>query len=63
MKKFVPNPDSRKDQARIEKNLAKPQSMSVPGSTQTGDHAPTELTEQRRKDNWARMCRVMKGIK
>ncbi len=63
MKKFVPNPDSRKDQARIEKNLSKPQSMSVPGSTQTGDHAPTELTEQRRKDNWQRMCRVMKGTK
>lgn len=63
MKKYVPNPDSRKDQARIEKNLAKPQSMSIPGSTQTGDHAPTELSEKRRQDNWARMVRTMKGAK
>lgn len=63
MKKFVPNPDSRKDQARIEKNLAKPQSMSVPGSTQTGDHAPSDLSDKRRADNWARMQRTMKGTK
>lgn len=63
MKKYVPNPDSKKDQARIEKNLAKPQSMSIPGSTQTGDSAPTELSEKRRQDNWARMQRVLKGAK
>lgn len=63
MKKFVPNPDSKKDQARIEKNLSKPQSMSLPGTTQTGDHAPAELSEKRRQDNWARMQRTMKGIK
>ena len=63
MKKFVPNPDSRKDQARIEKNLAKPQSMSVPGSTQTGDHAPSDLSDKRRADNWARMQRTIKGAK
>lgn len=63
MKKFVPNPDSGRDQKRIEKNLAKPQSMSIPGSTQTGDHAPTELSEKRRQDNWARMQRTIKGAK
>lgn len=63
LKRFIPNPDSKKDQSRIEKNLAKPQSMSVPGATQTGDHAPTELTEKRRQDNWARMQRTMKGAK
>jgi len=63
MKRFVPNPDSKKDQARIEKNLSKPQSMSIPGMTQTGDHAPSELTERRRQDNWARMQRTMKGAK
>ncbi len=63
LKKFVPNPDSGRDQKRIEKNLAKPQSMSIPGSTQTGDHAPTELSEKRRQDNWARMQRTMKGTK
>lgn len=63
MKRLVPNPDSKKDQAKIEKNLSKPQSMSIPGMTQTGDHAPTELTERRRQDNWARMQRTMKGAK
>jgi hypothetical protein len=63
MKRFIPNPDSKKDQARIEKNLNKPQSLSLPGMTQTGDHAPTEITEKRRQDNWARMQRVMKGTK
>ena len=63
MKRFVPNPDSKRDQARIDKNLSKPQSMSVPGMTQTGDHAPTELTEKRRQDNWSRMQRTMKGAK
>lgn len=63
LKRFVPNPDSKKDVARIEKNLAKPQSMSIPGSTQTGDHAPTELTEKRRADNWARMQKTLKGAK
>lgn len=62
IKTLVPNPDSRKEQARIEKNLSKPQSMSIPGITQTGDHAPTELTEKRRQENWARMQRIMKGI-
>ena len=63
LKRFIPNPDSKKDQARIEKNLAKPQSMSIPGATQTGDHAPTELTEKRRADNWARMQKTLKGTK
>lgn len=63
IKKYVPNTDSKKEQAKIEKNLAKPQSMSQPGMANTGDHAPTDLTEQRRKDNWLRMQRTLKGIK
>lgn len=63
VKRFVPNPESKKEQAKVEKNLNKPQSMSIPGSTQTGDHAPSQLTEQRQKDNWARMQRTMKGMK
>lgn len=63
IKRFVPNVDGRKEMAKIEKNLSKPQSMSTPGATQTGDHAPTELTEKRRQDNWVRMQRTMKGLK
>lgn len=61
IKRFVPNTDSRKDQSRMEKNLNKPQSLSSPGMTQTGDQAPAKsLDEKRRADNWARMQRVMK---
>lgn len=62
-KRFIPNTDSKKEQAKIEKNLSKPQSMSVPGSTQTGDHSPTQLSDKRRADNWNRMQRVLKGAK
>lgn len=61
-KRFIPNTDSRKDEKRIEKNLSKPQSMSQGGYTQTGDVAPTELTESRRQANWERMQRTLKGL-
>ncbi len=54
VKRFIPNADSVKDKARIEKNASKPQSMSVPGITQTGDNAPIQA-------NWLRMQKVMKG--
>lgn|SRR5574338_705192 len=63
VKRFVPVPDSRKDQAKAEKNFNKPQSMSVPGVTQVGDTAPIQLDDKRRADNWARMQAVMKGRK
>lgn len=61
IKRFVPNPDSRKDQSKADKNFKKPQSMSVPGVTSTTDSAPMMLDEKRRQDNWSRMQRVMKG--
>jgi uncharacterized membrane protein YqiK len=61
VKRFVPNADSNKDKRKAEKNMAKPQSSSLPGVTQTGDTAPIQLDEKRRQDNWARMQRVMKG--
>jgi len=61
VKRFIPNSDSVKDKARIEKNANKPQSMSVPGITQTGDGAPIQLDDKRREANWQRMQRVMKG--
>lgn len=61
VKRFVPNTDSKKDQNRAEKNLNKPQSMSISGVSQTGDSAPMQLDEKRKSDNYARMQRVMKG--
>lgn len=61
VKRFVPNTESKKEQAKAEKNFNKPQSMASPGVTQTGDTAPVQLDEKRRADNWNRMQKVMKG--
>ncbi len=61
VKRFVPNPSSKKDQNSAEKNFNKPQSMAVSGTTQTTDSAPMNLDDKRRQDNWSRMQRVMKG--
>lgn len=61
VKRFVPNTDSKKEQAKAEKNFNKPQSMAVAGVTQTGDTAPMMLDDKRRADNWARMQRTIKG--
>lgn len=61
IKRFVPNTDSKKDQAKVDKNFSKPQAISKPGSTPTGDSAPIYLDDKRRNDNWKRMQRVMKG--
>ncbi len=62
IKRFVPNTDSKKDQARVDKNFSKPQAISKPGATPTGDNAPIFLDDKRRQDNWKRMQRVMKGV-
>ena len=63
VKRFMPNPDSKKDQNRAEKNLAKPGSLSSTGTTQGGSAMPAaRLDEQRKADNWARMQRTLKGL-
>ena len=62
IKRFVPNNSNNKDGKSAEKNFKKPQSMSVGGTTQTGDHAPMMLDEKRKQDNWSRMQKRMKGI-
>ncbi len=61
VKRFVANPDSRKDQGKAEKNFNKPQSMAAPGVTSTTDSVPMMLDEKRRQANWNRMQKVMKG--
>jgi len=61
VKRFVPNTNSGKDAKKAEQNFNKPQSMAVPGATQTGDTAPMMLDEKRKVDNYARMMKVMKG--
>ncbi len=63
VKRFVPNPDSKKDMQKMEKNLAKPQSSSSPGNSQAGSEMPSaRLTEERKAANWARMQKTLKGI-
>jgi hypothetical protein len=59
VKRFVPNPDTSRDDKRIAKNLSKPQSPSAM-STGTGDQAPRILDDTKRAANWERMRRVMK---
>ena len=59
-KKLIPNTNSSKEQARAERNLQKPQSMSVPGVTNSNNNAPAfVLTEQRKAENYARMQKVI----
>ena len=63
VKKLIPNAATqKKDAVKMEKNLNKPQSMSVAGATATGDSAPQLLDDKRKADNWARMQRVRKGV-
>jgi len=62
VKRFVANPNEKKDQAKAEKNFSKPQSMSVGGMTQTGDSAPIQMDDKRKADNWRRMQERMKGV-
>jgi hypothetical protein len=63
IKRFVPNTDSRREEKKIEQNMKKPQSMSIPGITPTTDSIPYKIDEKRRADNWARMQRTLKGGK
>lgn len=63
IKRYIPNPESSKDAKKAEKNLQKPQSLShsmTPNGT--SNMTPAILTEQRRKDNWDRMQRTLKGL-
>ncbi len=63
VKKFVPNVDSKKDLAKMEKNMSKPQSISSAGTTQGANAMPgARLDEAKKADNWARMQKAMKGL-
>ena len=64
IKKLIPNYNSKQDSNKAEKNFGKPQSMSSPGVTQTGDHAPGRILDEKQKAaNHARMMRFIKGGK
>lgn len=63
VKRFVPNTDSKKEAKKAENNFNKPQSIASQGITQnqpgSGAHI---LTEDRKKANWERMQRSLKGL-
>jgi len=61
IKKLIPNTNSSKDSAREKANSMKPQSMSSPGVSTTGDSAPNYVSSTKREENWKRMQRVMRG--
>lgn len=63
IKRYMPNAaTSNKDMAKAEKNLTKPQSMSIPGMAATGDSAPRMFDDKSKAANYARMQRIMKGL-
>lgn len=63
-KKLMPNLDSKKEAARVDKNLAKPGSISSTGTTQPPSSGMSNILTQAQKDaNWARMQKDRKGIK
>lgn len=62
VKKLVPNTESEKERKKVEENRKSPQSMSTAGKTPAGsDTAPAYLDTSRKKSNWERMQRIMKG--
>jgi hypothetical protein len=63
VKRFVPNIDGRKEMARAEANLAKPQSISSPTASTSGQGVgASRLDDGRKRANWERMQKQMKGI-
>lgn len=63
IKRYVPNTNSSKDQAKATANLQKPQSMSSPGLTQPGSTTSAiRLDEAKKAANWERMEKARKGI-
>lgn len=62
IKRFLPSGREKQiNQEKAQQNLNKPQSPNVEGMTQTPDTVPQYLDEERRKNNWERMRRIMKG--
>jgi hypothetical protein len=63
IKRYVPNLDSRKEIAKAEANFNKPQSISSPGLTQSGNAMPSQkLDDKRKAENYARMQKVIRGL-
>lgn len=63
VKRFVPQGDTKKEQAKLQNNQMRPQSFSAPTTLQgTTSPAPVYLDEARRQANWERMQKQIKGV-
>lgn len=64
VKKFVPNSTSSKKEAvRADINFSKPKSISSTGITQPGEaKSSSQLSEEKRAENWRRMQRTLKSV-
>lgn len=60
VKRYVPNQDTTKSQAKIESNLSKPKSGSSVGAVSTESN-PKMLDEATKRSNWERMQKALKG--
>ena len=61
VKRFVPQ-DHKQDQQRMQDNALKPKSMAPSMIDTTPQTAGWKLTEERKKENWARMQRERKSF-
>ncbi len=63
IRKYVPNTEAKKDLIRAERNLNKPQSIAST-TTPTGSSGPfaSQISEDKKAANWARMQRSLKGL-
>lgn len=60
-KKLLPNQNVKKDSDKIQKNFSKPNSISSINAIQK-DNPAVKLTEERRRQNWERMQKQLKGL-
>ena len=61
VKRYMPNQDTKKTQAKLESNLSKPKSGSSLGTTSKDDKQSVRLDEAAKRANWERMQKALKG--
>jgi hypothetical protein len=61
VKRYMPNQDTKKTQAKIESNLSKPKSGSSLGTASKDDKQSIRLDEAAKRANWERMQKALKG--
>jgi len=62
MKKLMPNASISENMKKAENNLKKPQSIPSPTVSAPGQSLPSVIDEARKRANWERMQKTLKGI-